>query len=66
MVCFMNESNPSFFSPGYAGYKNPAFMTLVLCSTFITSATALNLREQTAVYCSAEDGVKISNQVIPQ
>lgn len=62
----MDESKPSFFHPGHAGYMNPAFMTLVLCSAFIISAPALNLREQTAVYCSAGDRVKISNRLVPQ
>lgn len=40
--------------------------SLVLRSAFITSAPALNLREQTAVYCSAGDRVKISNRHVPQ
>lgn len=44
--------------------------TLVLhrsrcCYAFITSAPALNLWEQTAVYCSGGDWVKISNRLIP-
>lgn len=38
--------------------------TLACRHAFITSAPALNLREQTAVYCSGGDGVKISNRLI--
>lgn len=36
------------------------------CRAFITSAPALNLWEQTAVYCSGGDRVKISNRLIPR
>lgn len=39
---------------------------LVFCTASIASASALNLQEQTAVYCSAGDRVKISNRLIPQ
>lgn len=38
--------------------------TLACRHAFITSAPALNLHEQTAVYCSGGDGVKISNRLI--
>lgn len=36
------------------------------CYAFITSAPAVNLREQTAVYCSGGDRVGISNRLIPR
>lgn len=35
------------------------------CYAFITSAPAVNLWEQTAVYCPGGDGVRISNRLIP-
>lgn len=58
-LCRLHESRPYDL---YSGC-DPA---LVRRSAFITSAPALNLREQTAVYCSAGDRVKISNRLVPQ
>lgn len=36
------------------------------CCAFITSAPAVNLWQQTAVYCFGGDGVRISNRLIPR
>lgn len=43
----------------------PLLFSIEAGAAFITSAPAVNLREQTAVYCSGGDRARISNRLIP-